>query len=205
MIGHIGRTGPPVHLGSEARGPDPRRQVAVLFADICGFTRLVESSDPEIVYRIVRPLLDDLVDCVHRYGGEVQQVLGDGFMAVFGLRRSFGDETARATEAGYAMLRGTRPGRPAVHIGVECGEVLVTRSWDPACFGVWGRAVNLAQRMCGVAGPGELVLGPAAFAEAGHLAGPATDALVRVRGVAEPVLTHRITALNAGHDLPAAA
>jgi class 3 adenylate cyclase len=93
-----------------------------------------------------------------------------------------------------------------VHIGVESGEVLVTRSWEPAGFGVWGRAVNLAQRMCGVAGPGELVLGPAAHAEAGHLAGPATEALVRVRGVTDPVATHRIAMIGGVRtSLPVAA
>ncbi|WP_433301398.1 adenylate/guanylate cyclase domain-containing protein [Actinoplanes sp. CA-030573] len=208
MIDHIGQFGAPALSHDHAprdRSPVPadpdRRQVAVLFADICGFTRLVETVEPEAVYRIVRPLLDELVDCVHRHGGEIQQVLGDGFMAVFGLRRSrggsrldsLGDETARATAAGYEMLRATRPGSPEVHIGVESGEVLVTSSWDPASFGVWGRAVNLAQRMCGVAGPGELVLGPRAYAIAGHLAAPATEALVRVRGVAEAVPAHRIT------------
>jgi class 3 adenylate cyclase len=192
MIDHIGQTGP------------RRRQVAVLFADICGFTRLVESAEPETVYRIMRPLLDDLVARVHEHGGEIQQVLGDGFMAVFGLRRSHGDETERATAAARAMLRGVRPGRPDVHVGVECGEVLVTRSWEPACFGVWGRAVNLAQRMCGVAGPGELVLGPAAYARCGELAGPATTAMVQVRGVAEPVAAHRVVVLpSLTADLPA--
>jgi class 3 adenylate cyclase len=180
---------PLVMPGADAR----RRPVAVLFADICGFTRLVESTEPETVYKIMSPLLDDLVACVHREGGEVQQVLGDGFMAVFGLRRSFGDETERATAAGHAMLRAARPDQPAVHLGVEAGEVLVTRTWEPACFGVWGRAVNLAQRMCAVAGPGEMVLGPAAYAEAAHRAGPATEELVLVRGIDEPVAVHRIT------------
>ncbi len=174
----------------------------MLFADICGFTRLVESSEPEAVYRIMRPLLDDLVSCVHAQGGEIQQVLGDGFMAVFGLRRGHGDEPERATAAACAMLSAARPGRPDVHVGVECGEVLVTRSWEPASYGVWGRAVNLAQRLCGVAGPGELVLGPAAYARAGHLAGPATEALVRVRGVADPVPAHRVTILPVPGVLP---
>ena len=192
MINYIGQNTP------------RRREVAVLFADICGFTRLVESTEPEAVYRIMRPLLDDLAGCVHAYGGEIQQVLGDGFMAVFGLRRSLGDEGERATAAACAMLRAGRPGRPDVHVGVECGEVLVTRSWEPACFGVWGRAVNLAQRLCTVAGPGELVLGPNAYAGAGHLTGPADEALVRVRGVADPVAAHRVT-FGITHALPVAA
>jgi class 3 adenylate cyclase len=194
MIDHIGHNDP------------RRRQVAVLFADICGFTRLVESVEPEMVYRIMRPVLDDLVTRVHEHGGEIQQVLGDGFMAVFGLRRAHGDETERAIVAARSMLGDVRPGHPDVHVGVECGEVLVTRSWEPAGFGVWGRAVNLAQRMCGVAGPGELVLGPAAYARSGHLAGPATAARVQVRGVTDPVAAHRVVVLpTMAADLPVAA
>ena len=180
MINHIGQTTP------------RRRQVAVLFADICGFTRLVESTEPEGVYRIMRPLLDDLVGCVHAYGGEVQQVLGDGFMAVFGLRRSLGDEGERATAAACAMLRAGRPGRPGVHVGVECGEVLVTRSWEPACFGVWGRAVNLAQRLCALAGPGELRIGPVAYARASRPAAAAHTEQARVKGIPHPVVSHSI-------------
>jgi class 3 adenylate cyclase len=150
----------------------------------------VESVEPEKVYDIMRPLLDDLVDCVHQQGGEVQQVLGDGFMAVFGLRQSHGNETLRAFAAACAMLRSVGPNRPAVHIGVEAGEVLVTRSWQPAAFGVWGHAVNLAQRLCAVAGPGEIVLGPAAYTGTPC---PAVESLVQVRGIADPVPAHRIT------------
>src|SRR2546429_3454499 len=65
-----------------------RRQVAVLFADISGFTRLVESVDPETVYQVVRPLMDELALRVRLHDGEIQQILGDGFMAVFGLRHA---------------------------------------------------------------------------------------------------------------------
>ena len=55
-----------------------RRRAAVLFADLTGFTELVETVEPEIVYQVVRPLLDDLASIAGRYGGEIQQVLGDG-------------------------------------------------------------------------------------------------------------------------------
>src|SRR4029450_5693712 len=103
---------------------------------------------------------------------EIQQVLGDGFMCVFGLRETTGDEADRAVLAGLAMgaTRGTAVGRPSVHAGVECGEVFVTPSWPPAGYGVWGRAVNLAQRLCALAGPGELRFGPGAYARAGRRA-----------------------------------
>jgi class 3 adenylate cyclase len=180
---------PPLNI--RVAGPR-RRRVAVLFADICGFTRLVESVEPETVYQIMRPLLDDLVDCVHGQGGEIQQVLGDGFMAVFGLRGSYGNEVGRAFAAACAMVRVVGTDRPAVHIGVESGEVLVTESWEPAGFGVWGHAVNLAQRLCSSAGPGEIMLGPTAFA--GACPPAAVETLVSVRGISEPVPAHRISA-----------
>jgi hypothetical protein len=85
------------------------------------------------------------------------------------------------------MLSAARPGRPDVHVGVECGEVLVTRSWEPACLRGVGTARQPGAAVVRGGGPGELVLGPAAYAGAGHLAEPATEAVVRVRGVANPV------------------
>jgi class 3 adenylate cyclase len=180
-----------VEWGFQAWGA--RREVAVLFCDISGFTRLVETFDPEIVYRMVRPLMDELVRLVHQHGGEIQQVLGDGFMALFGLRDGHGREAETAVEAGLALMRAGADGvGPQVHVGIEYGEVLVTPSWQPADFGVWGRPVNLAKRLCDLAGPGEAQIGPAAFARAGHLLGAARPVRLRVKGVAAAVVAHQL-------------
>jgi class 3 adenylate cyclase len=173
--------------------------VAVLFVDLSGFTRLVETVDPETVYEVVRPLMDELVALIHQYDGEIQQVLGDGFMSVFGLRSSYGDEAERAVCAGVSLLRagGVGGDRPAVHVGVEYGEVLVTPSWEPAGFAVWGRPVNLAARLCDRAGPGELHVGPGAFARAGHRVGPAAPVRTRLRGIAGDIVARRISLQSA--------
>jgi class 3 adenylate cyclase len=171
-----------------------RRFAAVLFADLTGFTQLVETVEPEIVYQVVRPLMDDLVAIARRHGGEIQQVLGDGFMCVFGLFETLGDEADRAVRAGSALVAagGTEFVRPSVHAGVEFGEVFVTPSWPPAGYGVWGRPVNLAQRLCSLAGPGELQIGPAAYALAGSSFGPSTSRQTQLKGMLRPVTTHRI-------------
>jgi len=179
MIDHIGQTGP------------RRRQVAVLFADICGFTRLVESVEPEAVYRIMRPLLDDLAACVHEHGGEIQQVLGDGFMAVFGLRTT-GDEVGSAVRAAIATLQISTD--MPVHAGVECGEVLVTPSWEPGRFAVWGRVVNVGKRLCDLAAAGELQLGPMAFGRVAEQVSAATPARVTLKGIADAMVVHRVVA-----------
>lgn len=168
----------------------------MLFADLTDFTRLVETVEPEIVYQVVRPLLDDLVSIAERHGGAIQQVLGDGFMCVFGLDAGHGDEAGRAVRAGLAMVAagGPRVVRPSVHVGVEYGEIFVTPSWPPAGYGVWGRAVNLAQRLCALAGPGEVQIGPRAYALAGRPELAALPGRARLKGIAGPVLSHRVPA-----------
>jgi class 3 adenylate cyclase len=96
----------------------------VLFADISGFTRLVESVEPEVVYEVMRPLMDELVRLVHEHDGEIQQVLGDGFMSVFGLRSAHGDEAERAVRAGLTLVSagGADPAHPLVHVNIEYGR-----------------------------------------------------------------------------------
>ena len=61
-----------------------RKQVTVLFADLKGSTELIEGLDPEEARRLLDPALHVMMDAVHRYEGTVNQVLGDGIMALFG-------------------------------------------------------------------------------------------------------------------------
>jgi class 3 adenylate cyclase len=165
----------------------------VLFVDISGFTRLVETLDPEDVYALVRPLMEELIRLVDAYDGEVQQILGDGLMCVFGLRATRGDEAERAVQAGRALVAAGRASL-AVHAGMECGEVLVTSSWEPARFGVWGHAVNLAKRLCDLAGPGEFTIGPAAFAQVRNCIGAVASMRARVKGLDHSVVAYRVSA-----------
>jgi class 3 adenylate cyclase len=176
-----------------------RTHVAVLFADLSGFTGLVESVDPELVYATVRPIMDESVTLVDAYGGDIQQVLGDGFMAVFGLRSEPGDlavnEALRAVRVGMALVAATanKPGRLPVHVGIECGEVLVSPSWKPAGFAVWGRAVTVASRLCDLAGPGNIHIGPRTFELAGPDIGHTPPVRARLKGTRGHVLVRRVT------------
>jgi class 3 adenylate cyclase len=181
-----------------------RRHVAVLFADITGFTRLVESVDPETVYEVVRPLMDKLVQVVRVHTGDIQQILGDGFMSVFGLRCVDGDEAARAVQAGLALVSAAGAGgaHPPVHVGIEYGEVLVTPSWEPAGFAVWGRPVPLASRLCGLAGPGAVQVGPAAFERAGRGFPAAAPVAARLKGFQTPIMAYGVTAHRAEATAP---
>ena len=80
-----------------------RKQVTVLFADIRGSTSLVEGLDPEEAQKIIDPVLHVMMDAVHRYEGTVNQVLGDGIMALFGAPLAHEDHALRACYAALAM------------------------------------------------------------------------------------------------------
>jgi class 3 adenylate cyclase len=80
-----------------------RKQVTVLFADLKGSTELIRDLDPEQARTILDPALHAMMAAVHRYGGTVNQVLGDGIMALFGAPLAHEDHTARACYAALAM------------------------------------------------------------------------------------------------------
>src|SRR5207253_5516741 len=79
-----------------------RKQVTVLFADLKGSMELLADRDPEEARRILDPVLERMMDAVHRYEGTVNQVMGDGIMALFGAPLAHEDHAVRAC---YAALR----------------------------------------------------------------------------------------------------
>src|SRR5262249_34986316 len=99
-----------------------RKQVTVLFADIRGSTRLLEGLDPEEAQKIIDPVLGVMMDAVHRYEGTVNQVLGDGIMALFGAPVAHEDHAVRACYAALAMQEEMRAPsektRPVRGIGI---------------------------------------------------------------------------------------
>jgi class 3 adenylate cyclase len=73
-------------LTSKAALEGERKQVTVLFADLKGSMELLADRDPEDARKILDPVLEHMMEAVHRYEGTVNQVMGDGIMALFGDR-----------------------------------------------------------------------------------------------------------------------
>lgn len=147
--------------------PSERKVVTVLFADLAGYTALAETLDPEEVYGAVRPWMTDLRLVVEGHGGTVPQVMGDGFMAVFGVPTAHDDDAERAVHAALALVRraaqlasGQAEIRfPGVHVGINTGEVIVAPSREASGFAVVGDVVNVAARLAGLAAPGQVLVG----------------------------------------------
>src|SRR4029453_5735449 len=80
-----------------------RKQVTVLFADLKGSMELLADRDPEEARQLLDPALHVMMEAVHRYEGTVNQVLGDGIMALFGAPVAHEDHAVRACYAALAM------------------------------------------------------------------------------------------------------
>src|SRR5688572_5363986 len=97
----------PEHLAARMRTSGAvlegeRKQVTVLFADLKGSMELLADRDPEEARQVLDPVLDRMIEAVHRYDGTVNQVMGDGLMAIFGAPIAHEDHAVRAC---YAALR----------------------------------------------------------------------------------------------------
>src|SRR5207245_5790309 len=112
-----------------------RKQVTVLFADIKGSMELIRDLDPEAAQQLLDPALQAMMDAVHRYEGTVNQVLGDGVMALFGAPLAHEDHALRACYAALTMQTAMREYTEAVRrahgiemrirVGLNSGEVVV--------------------------------------------------------------------------------
>src|SRR2546427_380906 len=95
-------------LTSKSALEGERKQVTVLFADLKGSTELIADLDPEAAQQLLDPALHAMMAAVHRYEGTVNQVLGDGIMALFGAPLAHEDHAVRACYAGLAMQAALR-------------------------------------------------------------------------------------------------
>src|SRR5512146_2156720 len=89
-----------------AAPPEERRVVTVLFADVVGFTGLAERLDPEDVRSLLTPFYALMRSVLSRYGGSIEQFMGDGVMAVFGAPVAHEDDPERAVRAALSIRDG---------------------------------------------------------------------------------------------------
>ena len=146
-----------------------RKQVTVLFADVKGSMELLADQDPEEARKILDPILERMMAAVHRYEGTVNQVLGDGIMALFGAPIAFEDHAIRACHAALQMQESISQYSShaaqsqrvpiAIRVGINSGEVVVRaiRSDLHMEYTAVGQTTHLAARMEQMAMPGTIL------------------------------------------------
>jgi len=143
------------------------KQVTVMFCDMEGFTPLSAKLSPEKVYSIMDEVYEILIHRVHDYGGTVNEMTGDGIMALFGAPIAVEDGPQRAIRSALAIHRGMvslsdrlkgESGIPhmRMRIGINTGPVVVGSLGNDLRveFTAVGDTVNMASRMEGLAEPG---------------------------------------------------
>jgi class 3 adenylate cyclase/tetratricopeptide (TPR) repeat protein len=147
-----------------------RKQVTVLFADLKGSMELLADRDPEEARQLLDPVLERMMDAVHRYEGTVNQVMGDGIMALFGAPIAHEDHAIRACYAALAMQEAVtryaeelqlRQGLTVqIRVGLNSGEVVVrTIGSDLRMdYTAVGQTTHLAARMEQLARPGSVLI-----------------------------------------------
>ena len=192
-------------LTSKAALEGERKQVTVLFADLKGSMELLADRDPEEARKLLDPVLERMMEAVHRYEGTVNQVMGDGIMALFGAPLAHEDHAVRACYAALRMQevvkRYAEEVRRAygitvrIRVGLNSGEVVVRAIGSDLHmdYTAVGQTTHLAARMEQLADPGSILLSPATLELAGGYVEVRSLGLVPVKGLPAPVEIYELT------------
>src|SRR5215813_5517355 len=157
-------------INSKAALEGERKLVTVLFADLKGSMELLGDRDPEEARKILDPVLELMMEAVHRYEGTVNQVMGDGIMALFGAPVAHEDHAVRACYAALRMreqavrhaaeARSTNRSDVKIRVGLNSGEVVVRAIGSDLHmdYTAVGQTTHLAARMEQMAAAGSILI-----------------------------------------------
>jgi len=192
-------------LTSKSALEGERKQVTVLFADLKGSMELLADRDPEEARKVLDPVLERMMEAVHRYEGTVNQVMGDGIMALFGAPLAHEDHAVRACYAALRMqesvklhageMRRTTGVPLAIRVGLNSGEVVVRSIGSDLHmdYTAVGQTTHLAARMEQAALPGSVVLTPDTLRLAEGFVEVRPLGAMPVKGLAEPMEVYELT------------
>ena len=195
-------------LSQKDRIEGERRQVTVMFCDMEGFTSMSELLGIEDAYSIIDQVYEILIHKVHDYEGTVNEMTGDGIMALFGAPVALEDAPQRAIRSSLAIhremakfseqLRQEKKDVPPVkmRIGIHTGPVVVGTVGNDLRveFKAVGDTVNLASRMEGQAQPGTTYITEETFKLTEGLFSFEALGQREIKGKEEPINAYRVIA-----------
>jgi class 3 adenylate cyclase len=200
----------PPHLSDKILASRPalegeRKQVTVLFADLKDSTELIRGLDPEAAQQLLDPAIHIMMAAVHRFEGTVNQVLGDGIMALFGAPIAHEDHALRACYAALAMQAAMQPYTEEVRrrrglelrlrVGLNSGEVVVRAIGNDLHmdYSAVGETTHLAARMEQLATPGSIRLTANTLGLVEGLVRVNALGPIPVKGLSDPVEVFELT------------
>jgi class 3 adenylate cyclase/tetratricopeptide (TPR) repeat protein len=186
-----------------------RKHVTILFADLKGSLELLAERDPEEARALLDPVLERLIDAVHRFEGTVNQVMGDGIMALFGAPLSQEDHALRACHAALQMqeaihqyaaeLRARGTAEPQIRVGLNSGEVVVRSVGSDLHmdYTAVGESTHMAARMEQLAPPGTVLMTASTFRLVEGHADVSPLGAVPIKGLAASVEVYELKGMTA--------
>lgn len=199
-------------LGSKEALEGERKQVTVLFADLKGSTEMLAERDPEDARRLLDPVLERMMEAVHRYEGTVNQVMGDGIMALFGAPLAHEDHAVRACYAALRMQDTVKRhatevlrtlGVPVhIRVGLNSGEVVVRSIGSDLHmdYTAVGLTTHLAARMEQMAMPGTILITPETLRLVEGRATVRALGPLPVKGLDAPLEVYEVTGAGAARS-----
>jgi class 3 adenylate cyclase/tetratricopeptide (TPR) repeat protein len=199
-------------LTSKSALEGERKQVTVLFADLKGSMELLADRDPEEARKLLDPVIERMMEAVHRYEGTVNQVMGDGIMALFGAPVAHEDHAVRACYAALRMqddvrrysdeLRRAQGVEVQIRVGLNSGEVVVGSIGSDLRmdYTAVGQTVHLAARMEQVAAPGSIRLTADTLQLAEAFVQVTPLGPVQIKGLGEPVEVFELVGAGAARS-----
>lgn len=190
----------PVPADTGAEQVSERRQMTVMFCDLVGSTEIAASSDPEATSELLQRYTAEVSRAIVEQDGHVAKFLGDGVLAYFGWPRAHEDAAARAVKAGLAAVARvgaleTGHGRLSARVGIATGPVVVSDLIGEGTSeraSIAGATPNLAARLEGLAGAGEVVIHDVPRRLIGALFELESLGAITLKGFAEPVEAWRV-------------
>jgi adenylate cyclase len=198
-----------VSTGEERLLESHRREVTVVFCDLRGFTAFSETTEPEEVMRILREYHTALGELIFRFEGTLERFAGDGLMVFFNDPVPCPDPVARAVRMAVAMRQ--RVGELAAMwrrrghhldfgVGIAQGYATLGKIGFEGRFdyAAIGTVTNLAARLCGEAGGGQILVSQRVYAAVESLAVTEPVGELSLKGFVKPVPAFSIFELKGG-------
>jgi len=186
------------------RLPSDKRPVVVFFSDIRGFTPMSESMSPDDIAKLLTEYFTEMVDKLFEHGGTLDKFMGDAIMALWGAPIAHEDDADRAIQCAIDQLaeleklnaKWKAEGRTEVQIGIAInfGEVFAGNIGSDRRleYTVIGDAVNTAYRLCGKAGPNEILLTQPFYERLKKKLPVEALEPIQVKGKTKPVPVYRV-------------
>lgn len=192
-------------LTTKASLEGERKRITVLFADIKASMELMADRDPEEARKLLDPVIEYMMEAVHRYEGTVNQLAGDGIMALFGAPLAHEDHAVRACYAAFEMqatikrhaqmVRRADGVEVQIRAGLSSGEVVVSTINNDLRMDyiTVGKTAHLAARMEQIATPGTIRLTEDTLRLAHGFINVRSLGLVPIKGLKQPINVYELT------------